>query len=407
MELVPQSQADSPDTGLSEQQSPKPELTKHTQDRIHYLDNLRALAMLLGVLLHAGLAYADPAQQLWLATDKYSSRVMDCAIWLVHLFRMALFFLIAGYFGKLVMARKGTKYFVKQRTLRLLLPFILFLPLLLAAMGAIISFGVSYIEQPQGIMKWIRAVTDNPEWAQAQPARETLKTMHLWFLYYLILFSLLAVILQHRLRWLPWEGLFRRPWLVALTPLLLVPAAMAGGTPMAAPDSLIPTWWPFAFYGLYFLFGWQLFGREAILDRLQSWWLPMCLFVGITYVGYYRLMPWLAIAPPSGASWIARALMTAYLSAVLVALALATGRRFLASRNAVMRWIADASYWTYLIHLPVVIFMQILLVEADVHVWVKFSSVVVSTLAICGVSYLLFVRYTPIGWLLNGKRATS
>ncbi len=38
-------------------------------ERIHYLDNLRALAMLLGVYLHAAFAYAHPAQTIWLATD--------------------------------------------------------------------------------------------------------------------------------------------------------------------------------------------------------------------------------------------------------------------------------------------------------------------------------------------------
>ncbi len=61
-------------------------------ERIHYLDNLRALAMLLGVYLHAAFAYAHPAQTIWLATDVKSSRWIDASIWLIHLFRMSLFF---------------------------------------------------------------------------------------------------------------------------------------------------------------------------------------------------------------------------------------------------------------------------------------------------------------------------
>lgn len=60
--------------------------------RIHYLDNLRALAMMLGVLLHAGLAYANPAQAIWIATDTTSSVAVDAGIWFIHLFRMGLFF---------------------------------------------------------------------------------------------------------------------------------------------------------------------------------------------------------------------------------------------------------------------------------------------------------------------------
>ncbi len=56
------------------------------EGRIHYLDNLRALAMILGVVLHAGLAYATPAQEVWLATDSQGSVVIDMSIWLIPLF---------------------------------------------------------------------------------------------------------------------------------------------------------------------------------------------------------------------------------------------------------------------------------------------------------------------------------
>lgn len=38
-------------------------------DRIHHLDNLRALAMLLGVSAWC-IAYAKPSQLFWLATDR-------------------------------------------------------------------------------------------------------------------------------------------------------------------------------------------------------------------------------------------------------------------------------------------------------------------------------------------------
>ncbi len=68
------------------------ESTSVSVDRVHYLDNLRALAMMLGVLLHAGLAYAHPAQAIWIATDTTSSTAVDAGIWFVHLFRMGLFF---------------------------------------------------------------------------------------------------------------------------------------------------------------------------------------------------------------------------------------------------------------------------------------------------------------------------
>ena len=77
--------------------------------RIHYLDNLRALAMLLGVYLHGALAYAEPSRSVWIATNPQGSVAIDASIWWIHLFRMGLFFLLSGYFAKLVIQRKGLR----------------------------------------------------------------------------------------------------------------------------------------------------------------------------------------------------------------------------------------------------------------------------------------------------------
>src|SRR6516225_1545702 len=92
---------------------------RFASDRIHYLDNLRALAMLLGVFLHCALAYAYPTQIVWLATDPQSSVLVDASFSFIHLFRMGLFFLISGYFAKLLITRKGLKSFVWNRTVRI------------------------------------------------------------------------------------------------------------------------------------------------------------------------------------------------------------------------------------------------------------------------------------------------
>lgn len=89
-------------------------------DRIHHLDNLRALAMLLGIYLHGALAYAKPSQLFWLATDRSGSVAIDASFLWIHLFRMCLFFLLSGYSSKLMVQRKGLKHFLKNRGIRML-----------------------------------------------------------------------------------------------------------------------------------------------------------------------------------------------------------------------------------------------------------------------------------------------
>lgn len=381
--------------------------SKPTQ-RIHYLDNLRATAMILGVFLHSAFAYAQPAQSVWLATDPNSSVAIDASIWFIHLFRMSLFFLLSGYFAKLVIERKGVKNFVWNRCLRILVPFALFYPFLLAAMSVVIVFSLSYLVDPLGLMGLISTAAKDGPGAQKQ---EPLSTMHLWFLYYLMAFSVIGVLLSN-LKWLKLEILFRHPASLLLFPLVLFPGAFAAGTPMPAPESFIPVWWPFVFYGSFYAAGWQLFGREAFLEtwRPYAWQsLGVCT---VLFVPYYLLMPVLdlttIVAGKSSQSfWIrgVQACLTSYLSALLTITSVLLGQRYLASRSPFLGFIADSSYWVYLIHLPIVIFLQTLLIPLALPWWLKFIAVLVGTLVPCLATYVVFVRYTPLGWLLHGKRS--
>ena len=250
--------------------------------RIHYLDNLRATAMLLGVFLHSALAYAQPAQSVWLATDPNASVPLDASIWFIHLFRMGLFFLLSGYFAKLVIERKGLRHFVWNRCLRIVVPFVLFYPFLLAAMTVVIVFSLSYLVEPRGLMGLIAtAVRDSSE-AQKRPPPTT---MHLWFLYYLMAFSAIGAVLS-RVKRLGLKKPFRPSKWMFLCPLILIPGALAAGAPMPAPESFIPEVWPFAFYGLFYVAGWQVFGREQFLDswRPYVWHVAaICLLMFVPY----------------------------------------------------------------------------------------------------------------------------
>lgn len=70
--------------------------------RVHYMDNLRAFAMLLGVFFHAALAYSPTLSQLWLTADANNAAFVDMLAYFSHSFRMPLFFLIAGFFAALL-----------------------------------------------------------------------------------------------------------------------------------------------------------------------------------------------------------------------------------------------------------------------------------------------------------------
>ncbi len=391
--------------GLSERE--KVPAVVQTQ-RIHYLDNLRAVAMLLGVFLHSALAYAQPAQTVWLATDSKASVMVDASIWFIHLFRMALFFLLSGYFAKLVIERKGLRQFLWNRCLRIAIPFVLFYPLLLAAMAIVIVFSLSYLAEPKGLMGLIAAAATTSSGIQKQ---QPASTMHLWFLYYLMAFSAIGALLYHA-NWLKPPAWFRRPLLWLLCPLILVPGALAAGSPLPAPESFIPHWWPFAFYGLFYFAGWQLFGREQFLDSCRPYFWHVAAICLLLYAPYYWLMPVLDLTKivagsSSQSDWIrvVEACLTAYLSVLMTIASLLFGQRYLAGKSPLLGFVADSSYWVYLLHLPLVILLQTLLIPLTLPLWLKFVLVLAGTLIPCMTTYVVFVRYTPLGWLLHGKRS--
>jgi surface polysaccharide O-acyltransferase-like enzyme len=383
--------------------------TAHATDRIHYLDNLRALAMLLGVFLHAALAYADPTQLVWLVTDSQSSVLVDASFQFIHLFRMGLFFLISGYFAKLLITRRGVKKFVWNRTVRIVFPFLLFYPCLLALVTLALIFAMSYVSHPLGLMGVIvKASREGSASSQKQP----LSTMHLWFLYYLVLLAALSVVLS-RFRGPGWDRLFRRHWLLALAPMALLPGLLLGGLGIPAPESFIPQVWPFLFYGLFYWAGWQLFGREACLAPLQSWIWGIAATSCVLFVPYYLLLPKVdasifqtgAMPRLSQPVHLVEGVLTVYLASLLTLLSLLIGQRYLSGRSSILRLISDASYWIYLVHLPMVYFLQTIMAETQFALGLKLFFTTGGTFLFCMTTYLVFVRYTPIGWLLNGKRA--
>jgi len=91
--------------------------------RRHDLDALRAVAMLLGILLHASLAYVPNIP--WPVRDSQSARWLGLVFLLIHGFRMPLFFLVSGFFTAMLWRRRGPAAMLAQRSKRVFVPLVL------------------------------------------------------------------------------------------------------------------------------------------------------------------------------------------------------------------------------------------------------------------------------------------
>ena len=367
-------------------------------DRVHYLDNLRAVAMLAGVVFHAALAYSPVMRPIWPAADAGGSPIVDAVAWFMHLFRMPLFFVVAGFFAALLVARRGLGGLFRNRCARVLLPLLLFLPLVTASMYWLTRRAAATVLHPSPVLAWLRAHIDQhgtmpfaPGWA------------HLWFLFYLMLFTVLVWVASalelrrvgDRIAALPAVAL------PAVLPLSLVLPLAWAGTPWPAPDGLLPSLWALVFFGVYFALGYRMFQSTDLLDRLRPWspWL-----LGGAVLAYATLFGssggFTATARPS---LLRHALLEAYAGCWMTLWCLLAARQWLGGRSATMRWLADASYWVYLVHLPVLFAIQYRLLDVQLHWIAKFALATASTLAVSFASYQVLVRHTVLGRLLDGN----
>jgi peptidoglycan/LPS O-acetylase OafA/YrhL len=79
--------------------------------------------------------------------------------------------------------------------------------------------------------------------------------------------------------------------------------------------------------------------------------------------------------------------------------------RFLSNFSPTRRYLADASYWLYLVHLPILMVLQVAVSSLDWPWPIKFATILLVSLPLMLASYQLLVRYSFIGMVLNGRRA--
>ncbi|TQV86934.1 acyltransferase family protein [Aliikangiella coralliicola] len=378
--------------------------------RYHYMDNLRALAMLTGIFFHAALAYSPIMDNLWLSADKENSLILDVIAWFTHMFRMPLFFVIAGFFAFLLIEKRGLREFLKNRGKRILAPFLLFLPLVLIAIMGTIFWAATNVENPSPFLQFFVAISNNPD-----IPKPPFSTTHLWFLFNLCLFCLtIAFLMRFRLLNGLFNGKFLTPkFIVFIMPLLLVPALYSQVTPHPAPERIYPELWSFGFYGMFFLLGCAFYQKKELMDELKKYWMWMFFASLVGYGYFYYELPGtitfediMKAANGIEHSWKHLLIVTieAYVGVYLSICSLIVGRLFLDKENKIVRFVADSSYWVYIVHLPLLFFIQYLLLDVSWNIWVKFFVGSFGTLAIGLVSYILLVRWTPIGWLLNGRK---
>ena len=381
-------------------------------ERLHGLDALRGGALLLGVVLHASLAFFP--EQTWIVADNSRSIGAAWLFFAIHLFRMTAFFLIAGLFAHMMLTRRGWFGFARDRVVRIAGP--------LAAFWFPVMAGIiTALVWNAHIQGWVTPGAEPPppptyDWTNVP-------LTHLWFLWVLMIFYAAALLLRAPFALLDRSGGWGRmvdrltgavvgPW----TPLILAPLlalAMwqdpAGVTFFAVPtpdEGVIPDTAALVGFGLAFGFGFLLDRRRDLLDRIAAW-APLYLLVALgagtwAYIlaGGPNLTP--MVEATTDKALAAAVVAVAVYSSAFAAMGLCL--RFLSGHSPVRRYLADASYWIYILHLPLVMLAQVWIQDWAGPWWLKLAGLSLGVTAAGLITYELLIRHGFVGRWLNGRR---
>ena len=171
-------------------------------------------------------------------------------------------------------------------------------------------------------------------------------------------------------------------------------------------QSLRPHLPALAIYGGFFVLGWMLSRQRELISQFarltpERWILAALGISAVLLLGDIERDP---AHPHYVAAHVAYALSYALAMWSLVFLSIGIFGRLCARPNHFVRFVADSSYWMYLIHLPVVIWLQVAVAALPLHWSFKLAFISVITVVISSLTYDLFVRSTFVGLVLNGRR---
>jgi hypothetical protein len=383
-------------------------------ERLHALDAVRGFALLLGIVFHATISFVPAPTKIWVVEDSHRSTTLAVLFFVIHVFRMTTFFLVAGFFAHMSFHRRGAKAFIRDRLKRIALPLVVGWPFVFASIFA--------------VTVWVAAsangghlpTTPPPPW----PTFPKFPLTHLWFLWVLLEFYVAVLVLRTGIALIDGKGRIRSGVdrvvdLVMRSPLAPVALALPIGIAFVA-DPTWSTWFgvrtpdtsfvtnPQAWvgFGVAFSFGWLLHRQIKLIQVLERRWvLNFFLAIGLIAAS-------LAIAGVTPQSTANKDYTMALVDAACYALAIwaatfaviGLALRFLSGFSRARRYIADASYWLYLVHLPLVMALQAAVSRLDWPWPAKFVTILVIAFPVMFASYHLLVRDSFIGAVLNGRR---
>jgi len=358
--------------------------------------------MLLGLVVHSAMTYGVYEDlDAWPLRDSMTHLSNDFIVSFIHVFRMQIFFLVAGFFGSLLFYERKPLEMIKNRVSRIIFPFIVFMLLLWPT----IVFAFSYT---------ILVLAGEPNALEGTTSLFTSiyvliprVTFHLWFLYYLVLITFVSVVLALLARripiipryvskifnWILERSLLRIIIFASITSVIYL---IMGTWSVFTSTSFVPDFNTFFYYFIFYIIGWILYKSKYLLDSFMKHdWLFTLLAIALFSVYFFMNHSF---------GYLTHIILKSITVWLFVFGVTGLFIRYASYHSPIMRYLSDASYWVYLVHLSFTALIPSFISAWSIPATLKFLFVLLITSLLCFVSYHYLVRGTFIGQFLNGRK---
>ncbi len=359
------------------------------------------MAVFLLFFFHSARIF-DPSKNFYIRNSQLSYVIYDVVIKSLEPWHMSLFFLLAGASTYYALRYRSGGQYVTERIKRLLVPFI---------------FGVMVLIPPQSYLGLLNHTGSSESFFTWFPHFFTIQGEdpdgyflggytwgHLWFIFHLLIYSLIALPLFLYLSGESGRRLTSKMAAVFANPILLlffIPLILAvfgdfpdilGGNPL--------------FYITFFVFGYVLMANpnfSETIDRRRTVLLILgpAVFVGLLAI--YSVKSW-NVGLPGQINDVVDVYWNGFVPWFVILTLMAYGKRLLNFTNRYLRYLAEASYPLYILHQTLIVIIGYFVVQTDIAVVAKFAIIVACAIASTLLTYDVLVKRNHVTRFLFGMK---
>jgi len=361
--------------------------------RRYDIDWLRVLAVLLLIPFHSLLIFVLSPHSIVYIKDTVNCNFFNQVAGVIHQFHMPILFVVSGISTCFALNFRSGNQYLKERVFRLLIPTVFGIAVLIPPMTYITRIARGEVIPFLAHLRGFFSLNLN----DLTGIYGTFTPAHLWFILFLFVFSLIGLPLFLLLRRKPAE-VFQKA-LARFFSLRCTLFLLAFPIALAAAVNILDDKNPLVYF-LFFFLGYLLGSKVQYYQAIERDW-PVALSLVIIFEILRQTLNF--EAAPWSLSWVLFGLMIQTNRWLWVLALLGLARRFLTSHGPMLRYLSQAAFPIYILHLPLNTLVGYFVIKLPVNIGLKYLLIVLVTNILAFAIYEIVKHIGPLRFLLGMK----